>query len=81
VEIWQAYQAGNLKRAEAAQERGSALADALFSCGEFHAVLKATLAERLGIDCGSPRPPGLPLTAEQRVALKKIVAEHGLTAL
>ena len=81
VEIWQAYQAGNLKRAEAAQERGSALADALFSCGEFHAVLKATLAERLGIDCGSPRPPGLPLTAEQRVALKKVVAEHGLTAL
>ncbi len=81
VEIWKAYRAGDLKRAEAAQDRGSALADALLSCGGFHAVLKATLAERLGIDCGSPRPPGLPLAAEQRVALKKVIAEHGLTVL
>ena len=78
VEIWQAYQAGDLNRAEVAQDRGSRLADALISCGEFHAVLKATLAARLGMDCGVPRPPGLPLTAEQHVALKKVIAEHGL---
>jgi len=79
VELWQAYQAGDLKRAEAAQDKGFAVANALFSCGEFHAVLKATLTERLGIDCGAPRPPGLPLTAEQHIALKKALAEHGLT--
>ena len=78
VEIWKAYQAGDLKRAEVAQGKGSGLADALSSCGEFHAVLKAVLAERLGIDCGVPRPPGLPLTAEQHAALRKVIAEHGL---
>ncbi len=79
VEIWRAYQAGDLKRAEAAQERGSALADALISCGGFHAVLKTTLTEQLGIDCGEPRPPGLPLSAEQRAALMSVITEHGLT--
>ena len=78
VEIWKAYQAGDLKRAEVAQDKGGGLADALISCGEFHAVLKAALAERLGIDCGVPRPPGLPLTAEQHTALRKVIAEHGL---
>ena len=78
VEIWKAYQAGDLKRAEVAQDRGSGLADALISCGEFHAVLKTTLAERLGIDCGAPRPPGLPLTAEQHAALRKVIVEHSL---
>jgi dihydrodipicolinate synthase/N-acetylneuraminate lyase len=29
-------------------------------------VLKAMLTERLGIDCGDPRLPTLPLTSEQR---------------
>ena len=80
VEIWQAYQAGDLKRAELAQDRGSALANALNSCGEFHAVLKATLAERLGIDCGAPRPPGLPLSEEQHAAVRKVIVEHDLAS-
>jgi len=81
VELWQAYRAADLKSAEAAQDKGFAVANALFSCGEFHAVLKAALTERLGIDCGAPRPPGLPLTTEQHIALRKALADHKLTAL
>ena len=79
VEIWRGYQAGELIRAEIAQDRASAFADELFSIGEFHAVLKATLAERIGIDCGSPRPPGLPLEAKQRAELKRVITRNGLT--
>ena len=80
VEIWNAYQDGDLKRAEAAQDRACEVFDAINACeGGFHAVVKAALSERLGIDCGHPRPPASPLTAEQRARLKKCVAELGLT--
>ena len=80
VEIWNAYQAGDLKRAEAAQDRACEAADRVLGCGGgFHGLLKATLSERLGIDCGHPRPPGSPLTVDQLTALRKCVAELGLT--
>ena len=80
VEIWNAYQAGDLKRAEAAQDRACEVAEkVLAGGGGFHAVLKAALSERLGIDCGYPRPPGAPLTVEQQTALRKCLAELGLT--
>ena len=46
---------------------------------DFMPLLKATLSERLGIDCGQPRPPGSPLTVEQQTALRKCIAELGLT--
>lgn len=70
--IWRAYESGDLKAAEAAQEEASETWTALFSCGgQFHAVAKAALSERLGIDCGNPIPPGMPLTSEQRSTLKR----------
>ena len=79
VEIWQAYRAGDLKRAEAAQDRASRLWEALGACGgEFHSVAKAALSERLGIECGAARPPGTALTEEQRRALRGIMGELGL---
>ena len=38
-------------------------------------------SERLGIDCGDPRPPGLPLTPEQRVYVLRRAAELGLSTV
>ncbi len=79
LEIWQAYRAEDLRRAETAQDRASGLWQALSACGgEYHAVAKAALSIRLGIDCGAPRAPGVPLTDEQHQALRRIMGEHGL---
>ena len=72
VAIWQAYQDGDIKRAEAAQDEASNVIEVLRACGGgFHATMKFAVSERLGIDCGDPRPPGLPLTEEQRTAISK----------
>ena len=79
VEIWKAYRAGDLQRAETAQDRASRLWEALGACGgEFHSVAKAALGERLGIECGAARPPGTPMTEEQRQALRRIMGELSL---
>lgn len=74
LEIWNAYRDGDLKRAEAAQDRAADVC-ALFLEFGFHAAMKAALSERLGVDCGGPRPPQLPLTPRQRAELRKKVAE------
>jgi len=79
VAIWEAYRAGELKKAEAAQDRASEAVAALMSCGgSFHAMIKVAIGLRLGIDCGDPRPPALPLSKEQRAALERIVAKLDL---
>jgi len=80
LDIWHAYKEADLKRAEAAQDKACEVLNQIsISGGGFHAFIKAVLSERLGIDCGGPRPPASPLTAEQRLALSKQVAELGLT--
>lgn len=78
VEIWNAYNDGDLKRAEEAQDRASEVGALVRTFG-LHQGVKAALSERLGIDCGDPRPPGLPLTAEQRASLARSLADLGLT--
>jgi N-acetylneuraminate lyase len=80
VEIWNAYQAGDLKRAEHAQDRATEVTNLVRRFG-LHATTKVLLSARLGIDCGNPRLPGLPLTAEQRQQVLKRAAELGLTQL
>ncbi|MBV7334955.1 dihydrodipicolinate synthase family protein [Chloroflexi bacterium TSY] len=75
--IWRAYQKGDLAAAEAAQDRAIEVAN-LMERHYFHAQIKAVLSERLGIDCGNPRPPGEALTDAQRSLLLKRVAELGL---
>lgn len=77
VAIWRAYQKGDLAAAEAAQDRAIEVAN-LMERHYFHAQIKAVLSERLGIDCGNPRPPGEALTDAQRSLLLKRVAELGL---
>ncbi len=77
VEIWEAYEEGDLKRAEAAQVRADKMFD-LFSEFSYLTCIKALLSHRLGIDCGSPRPPGSPLTGEQTKRLLQRAEELGL---
>jgi dihydrodipicolinate synthase/N-acetylneuraminate lyase len=78
VEIWNAYQAGDLQRAQAAQEQATEVTNLVRQFG-LHATTKVVLSERLGIDCGDPRPPGLPLTKAQRQHVLKRAAELGLS--
>lgn len=78
VEIWNAYQAGDLKRAEVAQDRATEVTNIVRKYG-LHSTIKVVLSERLGIDCGNPRPPSLPLTEEEQAQVLTRVAELGLT--
>ena len=78
VEIWNAYTAGDMARAEAAQEKATRVTEMVRAYG-LHATVKAVLSERLGIDCGSPRAPGRPLTDAQRSDVLRKAAELGLT--
>ena len=77
VALWQAYQAGDLAKAQAAQEYASQVAD-LAPPFKFHAMAKAVLSARLGIDCGDPRPPGQPLTAQEHDELMTKIRKLGL---
>ena len=65
VEIWRAYRSGDLSRAEEAQRRATRLTFLVRQFG-MHAVIKALLSYRLGIDVGDPRLPTKPLTSQQR---------------
>lgn len=77
VALWKAYQSGDLAKAEAAQEHASQVAD-LVQPFRFHAIAKAVLSARLGIDCGDPRPPMQALTGEERAELLRKAGEMGL---
>ena len=77
VEVWNAYQQGDLERADVAQRKAAALQGALIRTAFQHSA-KTVLSERLGIDCGRPRPPLPTLTAGQQADLLAEVAEMGL---
>ena len=78
VAIWRAYEAGDIEAARAAQQKASSASEALAIQPKFHGVIKAVIGQRLGIDCGDPRPPGEALTADERAALAKKVVALGL---
>ena len=78
VDIWTAWQAGDIKAAMAAQDKASE-ATALVRLYGNHPTSKFILSERLGIDCGAPRPPGQPLTEEQRADVLQKITALGLT--
>jgi N-acetylneuraminate lyase len=78
VDLWKAYQDGDLKRAEALQDQATEITNLVRQFG-LHATVKTVLSERLGIDCGHPRPPVLPLSEAQRAVVLKRAAELGLT--
>jgi len=73
VALWNAYQAGDLQTAQAAQEKCSAAYEALSVGGGFHSVIKAALSARLSVDCGNPRPPGKPMSVAQRAQIRETI--------
>lgn len=77
VALWNAWQAGDLQAAIAAQESASQVAD-LVKPYRFHAIAKAVLSKRLGIDCGNPRPPMQALTAAEHKDLMEALEKLGL---
>ena len=81
VEIYDAYQKGDTKRAEAAQKKASSFNRLVFPGPfgvAFHSVFKTVMKERLGIDCGGARRPLLDLTAEQQQDLLTRTRKLGL---
>ena len=81
VAIWDAYNDGDLPRAEAAQDKASELLSVVLRHGYagYIASVKAIATERLGVDCGDPRPPLSPLTADQRASVLNEAGRLGLT--
>ena len=77
VKTWRAYRDGDMARAQAAQDKGIALCK-LFGIGPMHGVLKAANGLRWGLDCGTPRPPGMPLTPEQDRGVRDLLTELDL---
>ncbi len=78
VEIWNAYRDGDLERAIGAQEKAREVVEAV-RIYDYFASMKVAIGARLGIDCGAPRPPGLPLSEAQRSDLLRRTAKLGLT--
>ncbi len=80
VEIWNAYQAGDLARAEAAQRRAKQAWDAAVQFNYFASV-KSLVGARIGIDCGDPRAPATSLTAAEHQHLHQALAALELPAV
>ena len=65
-EIWDAYQGGNIRLAEAAQRKATDVQNLLLGVN-FPASVKFLCGERVGVDCGLPRLP-LPAASEETKA-------------
>lgn len=79
VEVWNAYQAGDLKRAEAAQDRATEVGWAIVNHG-FPASIKSAISMRLDRDCGAPRLPLPPLSQEAQRSLQDALQTLGVGA-
>lgn len=77
TELRDAFAAGDRARALAAQDKANEVVG-FFGIAHFHPILKAAVGYRLGIDCGAPRPPGAPLTADQDRELRRRMTALGL---
>jgi len=75
VEIYEAFQAGEMERARRAQERLAPLRVA-FGLGSFPVVVKEAL-ELIGIPAGPCRGPVGPLPPEKRAELRQVVLALG----
>jgi 4-hydroxy-tetrahydrodipicolinate synthase len=76
VEIYEAFMAGDHKRALDAQYRLAPLRIA-FGLGTFPVVIKEAL-KMIGIDAGPAVPPAGPMTPENREKLRQVLMDMGL---
>ena len=77
VDIYSAYLEGNLTEAQELQRKAAEINTFCFQFPHI-ALYKTVLSERLGLDCGRPRPPVPPLTAEQSHEAIQRARELGL---
>ena len=75
VDAYQAFHAGDVKAAEALQARINWTVNAFLSFSPLAAVKE--IMRLLGFDLGSPRPPLLALTDDQRGRLREMLEEIG----
>jgi dihydrodipicolinate synthase/N-acetylneuraminate lyase len=76
VDIWNAHREGDGAGVLAAQKRATEFS--WFSrVVQFPAGFKTLAGARFGVDCGDPRPPFAPATAEQKSALIADAKEQG----
>lgn len=80
VAMWNALEAGDNAAAEEARKRSYEVIElcVMFTGTKFHAVLKAAVGLRLGIDAGNPRRPALPLTDDERAQVAERLGKLGL---
>ena len=80
VNIWKAWQAGDIDEAMNAQRKASSFTEIMREAG-VHSGTKAVLTERLGIDCGSGRLPNPPLEGKRRENILQRVSDLGIGAV
>ena len=80
VDIWDSFQSGNFKQARESQEKGAQVAE-LVENTKVHAYYKAFIGERIGIDCGQPRPPSEGLTSLEKDELSKLMIQMKIKTL
>ena len=80
VNIWKAWQAGDIDEAMNAQRKASSFTEIMREAG-VHSGTKAVLTERLGIDCGSGRLPNPPLEGKRREDILQRVSDLGIGAV
>ncbi|MBT3343458.1 MAG: dihydrodipicolinate synthase family protein [Gemmatimonadetes bacterium] len=83
VAMWNALEAGDSAAAEVARRRSVEVIDlcVMFTGTKFHAVMKAAVGLRLGLNLGDPRRPALPLTEAERAQVAERLAALGLDTL
>ena len=77
VEVYDAYLAGDLRRAEQAMKRAAAVS-AFFHRSAMIATLKVVLSARIGVDCGVPRLPLSGLSEEEKTEVLRRARELGI---
>lgn len=80
VDIWKAWQDKNIDVAMIAQEKATRFTMVMREAG-VHSATKAVLTERLLINCGSGRPPNLPLEGARRKNVLEAVSNMGINAI
>jgi dihydrodipicolinate synthase/N-acetylneuraminate lyase len=76
VAVWESFQQGDIQAARKHQQALTKIHEP-FLDGEYpwFGTMKFILSKTLGIDCGEPRMPNLPLTKEQKESVRKRLQE------
>ncbi len=80
AELFAAWEAGNLKRAQALQDGVRKFVDLVWMFGAPADVCKTVLSARLGVDCGHSVAPVNRLTDEQRREVLRVADSLGVIA-